>query len=73
MKLTCFAKKFKKLACVKKQRAVWERMEANGEVVKKWYKYEPKAPVEEEKKKKKPAKKRLKTSEKKQKRNRVEI
>ena len=63
-----FAKKFKKLARVKKQRADWERMEANGEVVKKWYKYEPKAPVEEEeKKKKKPAKKRLKTPEKKQK------
>ena len=55
---------------MKKQRADWERMEANGEVVKKWYQYEPKASVEEEEgKKKKPAKKRLKTPEKKQKKN----
>lgn len=62
-----FAKKFQKLARVKKQRADWERMEANGKVVKKWYKYEPKASLEEERKKKKPAKKRLETPEKKQK------
>ena len=59
---------------VKKQRADWERMEANGEVVKKWYKYEPKAPVEEEeKKKKKPAKSDLKLQKRSRKRNRVEI
>ena len=61
-----FAKKFQKLARVKKQRADWERMEANGEVVKKWYKYEPKTSVEE-------VGERSKTREKKQKRSQVEI
>ena len=60
---------------MKKQRADWERMEANGEVVKKWYKYEPKASVEEEeRKKKKPAKKSdLKPQKRSRKRSRVEI
>ena len=63
-----FAKKFKKLVRVKKQRADWEKMEASGEIVKKWYRYEPKPPLEEEeKKKRKQAKERLKTPEKKRK------
>ena len=36
-----YKKKFKKLVRVKKQREVWEKMQKDGEVIKKWYKNEP--------------------------------
>ena len=39
---------------VKKQREVSEKMEKDGEVVKKWYKNEPEAQVQQQKQKKPP-------------------
>ena len=39
---------------VKKQREVWEKMEKDEEVVKKWYKNEPEAQVQQQKQKKPP-------------------
>ena len=39
---------------VKKQREVWEKMEKDGEVVKKWQKNEPEAQVQQQKQKKPP-------------------
>ncbi len=52
-----YKKKFKKLRRVKDQRADWQLKEENGEIVKKWYKNEPKTP-EKKIKKRKPNKKK---------------
>ena len=47
-------KKFEKLMWVIKQREVLEKTEKDTEVVKKWYKNEPEAQVQQQKQKKPP-------------------
>ena len=39
---------------VEKQREVWDKMEKDGEVVRKWYKNEPEAQVKQKERKKAP-------------------